>query len=403
MYIINLGDSSAILKTSESKIPIRLSRQHVVNNSFEASRIEKRDISSEMFDECHSITRMIGYSKYSNILSTKPEILIRKIDFENDQYIIISDRDVWKVLSMSDVDKIYNEVINQMKDETLVSSNWPDVVAKRILYLVKNKYKVKDEISIIVLILYKKDMPKCKKKIEDISNISPMIAKDKAISFQNIIGMIGLGKNEKNTDVDSQGSIEKLSLDKVNNNSFTDTSKTNKSDFEIAMISHEKRMSLNIDYIPSKLNNKRSSNPLISTQESSNSTEGINNDKTQRNSSFKNYEIPLYKNNVSNEFITEMESFLNQNSTVELNTVNWFKNENKNLNRYSKIINHYTVNDDSLAENKFNSNFELESLGILNEEKNSSTTSSYRNIYSSTNLQEDYVASSDDKDKNKNS
>ncbi|ORX60911.1 protein serine/threonine phosphatase 2C [Piromyces finnis] len=411
MYIINLGDSTAILKTSESKIPIRLSRQHLTSNPYEASRIEKRNISSEMFDECHSITRMIGYSKYSNILSTKPEILIRKINFENDQYIIISDRDVWKVLSMDDVDRIYNEVINQMKDETLVSSNWPDVVAKRLLYLVKNKYKVKDEISIIVLILYKKDMPKCKKKIEDISNISPMIPKDKAISFQNIIGMIGLGKNEKNLELDSQSSIEKFSLDKVNNNSYTETTKLNNSDYEISMVNHGKRMSLDIDYIPSKSNKGYSNQIILSpnhqilmNEELEGSDLLIDNDKriSMKNSSFKNYEIPLYKNNVSNEFITEMECFLNKNNSNELNTVNWFKNETRNSNRYTRMGNNLSKeNGQPFSDAKYCSNYELENLGVLDEEKNGTASSPYRNIYSSSSLNSDYMTTSEGKGKKK--
>ena len=281
MYIINLGDSSAILKSNEYKFPIRLSRQHSTNNLFEIARIEKRNISAEMFDECHSVTRMIGYSKYSNIISTKPEIFIRRIDYEKDQYIVISDRDVWSVLSMDDVDKIYNEVIGQMKDETLVSSNWPDVVAKRILYLVKNKYKVKDEISIIVLILYKKDMPKCKKKIEDISNITPVLTKDKTISFQNIIGMIGLGKTDKSFDLNNQNSVDKSNLNKINDN----TEQFLKSDFEISSSNKDKRMSLNLDYNSHKIFAKRSSNIILGKNDISDSenhyhhNNNINNDK----------------------------------------------------------------------------------------------------------------------------
>lgn len=412
MYIINLGDSAAILKTNEYKIPIRLSRQHVVNNSYESARLEKKNISSEMFNECHSVTRMIGYSKYSNILTTKPEILVRKIDFENDQYIVISDRDVWSVLTMNDVDQIYNEVIGQMKDETLVSSNWPDVVAKRLLYLVKNKYMIKDEISIIVLILYKKDMPKCKKKIEDISNISPMSV-NKTKSFQNIIGMIGLGKNDKSSEFDSQSSVEKTSLDKINNNSYTESSSTIKSDLELATPKREKRMSLNFEYNSNKYISKRSSNTLLSKEDilsfdnhNTDNTNNIykNNKNRQRpsirNSSFKNYEIPIYKNNVSNEFISEMETFLNQNSSSELNTVNWFKNDSTyNVNRFSRIINQFNLDEDIKSPFKSNSNYELENLSILDEEKNStdSLSSSYRNVYSSNDLQEKYYINRNEK------
>jgi len=368
MYVINLGDSLAILKTSDSKIPIRLSRQHVVSNSSESLRLEKRNIITDMFDECHSVTRMIGYSKLSNIITTKPEILVRKIDFENDQYIIISDRDVWSVLSMDDVDQIYNEVIGQMKDETLVSSNWPDVVAKRILYLVKNKYKIKDEISIILLILYKKDMPKCKKKIEDISNISPVTTKDKALSFQNIIGMIGLGKNDKSID-DDQASSEKISLEKINNNSYTESS--NKSDFEVP-VNPGKRMSLDMEYNPIRMYDNGEGTSSVNYKTRSKIS--------LRASSFKNYEIPLYKNNVSNEFITEMENY------IEVNTVNWFKKDSKNYNRFSKIINQF-----SDSPFKSTSNYELEDLSILDEEKNSTDSNSYRNIFSSNDLQSDII------------
>ncbi|ORX65382.1 hypothetical protein BCR32DRAFT_114904 [Anaeromyces robustus] len=391
MYVINLGDSTAVLKTSEYSIPIRLTRQHLANSSYEHSKIEKRNISTDLFNECHFVTRMIGYSKLSNIINIKPEIFVRKINFECDQYIVISDRDVWSVLNMKDVDKIYNEVIGQMKDETLVSSNWPDVVAKRILYLVKNKYKIQDDISIIVLILYKKDMPKCKKKIEDISNITPLMSKEKAISFQNIFGMIGLGKNDKSGEFDSQSSIEKL--DKNNNNSYAESLGNNKSDLELSLASHQKkRMSLNFEF-NSKFNSK--SNTTFTKENdlggsSSSSGNLINTNKTNistRYSSFKNYEIPIFKSYVSNEFIMEMENFLNSNA--ELNTVNWFKNEVRSPNRFSRIINQFNNFDETGF--KSSSNYELENLGILDEEKNSIDSNSYRNIYSSNDLQDDFI------------
>jgi len=373
MYIINLGDSTAMLKSSGYKIPLRLSRQHLTNNSTEQSRFLKRKISPEMYNECNSITRMIGYSKYSEILNSKPDILIRKIDYENDQYIIISNRDVWKVLTMDDVDSIYNEVIEEMKKETLESSNWPDVVAKRIVRLVKNKYMVTGEITVIVLILYKKDMPKCKKKIEDISNASSLTSKDKALSFQNIMGMIGLGKNDKSTEMNSQDSLEEF-----DNSGFSKSAHLNKSDFCLTKKSRDKkRMSLNGEYRSENINHKESSNSIIISPD----LDRKQKNKSEKYSSFKNYRIPTYNENVSKEFFKEMESFLNS-SSIELNTVNWFKNDINSKNN-SRTLDVLISNEETNV--KCNSNYELKNYDT-EEEKNKSNLNNSRNIYSSNDI-----------------
>ena len=96
--------------------------------------------------------------------------------------------------------------------------------------------------------------------------------------------------------------------------------------------------------------------------------------------SFRNYEIPMIKSDVSNEFISEMETLMSQNNNSELNTVNWFKTESTNVNRFSRIINQFNENDE--IKSPFNNNnYETDNLSVLNEEKNSteSLSSSHKN------------------------